>query len=66
MAPVEQETLAGRRGGGRPRAQRSLGEIRGVRGGFTRARNEVLGLEVWREEEKSVGREREIPGGSSR
>ena len=66
VAPVEQEALAGRRGGGRPRAQRSLGEIRGVGGAFTRARNEVLGLEVWREEEQSVGREREVPGWFSR
>ena len=60
------QALAGRGGGGRPGAQGSLGQGRGVRGCFTRARKEILRLKVWREEEKSVSWEREIPGRSSR
>ena len=61
-APVQRpggrvQALAGRGGGGRPRAQWCLGLGGGVGGSFPRAWNQVLGLEVWREEEKSVSRE---------
>ena len=56
LAGVRVQTLGWRGGRGRPR------EVRGVGGSLTGARQEVLRLEVWREEEKFVSRERKIPG----